>query len=119
MLKKNIRDQYLNTCSLGLSDTSRYNSNVQVGDVAHSYYNTLYGSKSIQDDNTRGYASVCTTMSNHIRRQEKEMLEEGKELEEFTHDFSEGLKRILQAIYANLSSCIISPTHAHHIRLRD
>ena len=34
--------QYLNSCSLGLSETSGYNSNVQVGDVAHIYYNTLY-----------------------------------------------------------------------------
>ena len=43
------------------------------------------------------------------------MLEEGAEIENIPHDFTEGLKRILQAIYANISSYIISPTLAHHI----
>ena len=115
MLKRGMGSQYLNTCSLGLSETSGYNSNVQVGDVAHIYYNTLYGSKSTQADDTRGYVGVCTAMTKRIKKQEKEALEEGENVESISHDFTEGLKRILQAIYANISSYIISPTLAHHI----
>ena len=115
MLKKSMGDQYLNTCSIGLSETSGYNSNLQIGDLAHVYYNTLYNTKSTQAADTRGYVSVCTAMTNCIRKQERELLEEGNGLEETAHDFSEGLKRVLQAIYANISSYIISPTLAHHI----
>ena len=78
MLKRNMGDQYLNTCSLRLSQTTGYNTNVQFGDVAHIYYNTLYGSKSTQKDDTRGYVSVCTAITNRINYQEKQMEEEKK-----------------------------------------
>ena len=83
--------------------------------MAHVYYNTLYLTKSTQAADTKGYVSVCTAMTNRIRKQEREFLEEGNGLEETAHDFSEGLKQVLQAIYANISSYIISPTLAHHI----
>jgi len=42
-------------------------------------------------------------------------LEGGADIENAPHDFTQGLKQILQAIYANISSYIISPTLAHHI----
>ena len=115
MLKRNMGDQFLNTCSLGLAQTSGYNTNVQVGDVAHVFYNTLYGSKSTQKDDTRGYLSVSTAITSRIIYQQKQLEEEKKDAEEVLPEFSEGLKRILQAIYANISSYIISPTMAHHI----
>ena len=114
-LKRTIGSQYINTCSLGLSETSGYNSNVQVGDAAHIYCDTLYGSKSTQADDTRGYVAVCTAMTKRIKKEGKEALEEGKDVENVPRDFTEGLKQILQAIYANISSYIISPTLAHHI----
>ena len=58
MLKRNMGHQLLNTCSLGLSESTGYNTNVQVGDIRHIFYNTLYGSKSTQKDDTRGYIAV-------------------------------------------------------------
>lgn len=115
MLKRSMGCQYLNTCSLGLSETSGYSSNVQVGDVAHIHYNTLYGSKSTQADDTREYVSVCMAMTNHIRKRETEALEKGTDVENIPHEFTEDLKQILQAVYTNISSYIISPTLAHHI----
>ena len=46
MLKRNMCDQLFNTCSLGPSEITGYTTNVQVGDINHIFYNTLYGSKS-------------------------------------------------------------------------
>ena len=59
-------DQFLNTFSLAVSGTFGYNTNLQIGDIAHVYYNTLYGSKSNQDTNTRGFVRLCNTLSRRM-----------------------------------------------------
>ena len=81
----------------------------------HIFYNTLYGSKSTQKDDTRGYIAVCNAISNRILNQEKEMEAEGEKLKESPPDFSEGLSRVLSALDSNVNANIISPTLSHCI----
>ena len=115
VVERKMGDQYLNTFSPTVSGTIGYNTNVQIGDVAHIYYNTLYGSKSTQDEDTRSYLRVCNELSRRIKRQQEKMKEEEEPQEETAPDFCEGLVRILSGIRAHINSYIISPTLGHHI----
>ena len=78
MLKRNTGDQLLNTCSLDLSESTGYNTNVQVGDIRQIFYNTLHGSKLTQKDDTKDYIAVFNAISNRILNQKKEMEAEGE-----------------------------------------
>ena len=78
MIKQNMGDMLLNTCIIGLSESNYCNTSVQVGYIAHICYNTLYGSKSNQKDDTRGYIAVCNAVSNRILNRDKEMEAEGE-----------------------------------------
>ena len=104
-------DQSLNTFSPQISGVFGYNTNVQVGDICHMYYNTLYGSKSNQDEDTRDFMSVCNTIARRIKKQ-KEMSEDSQDDKS---DFCEGLARIFSAIKAHLSSYVISAPLAYHL----
>ena len=71
VVERKMGDQYLNTFSPTVLGTIGYNTNVQIGDVAHIYYNTLYGTKSTQDEDTRSYLRVCNELSRRIKQQQE------------------------------------------------
>ena len=104
-------DQFLNIFSPSVSGVFGCNTNVQIGDVAHVYYNTLYGSKSNQDNNTRGFVRVYNTISRRIQRQ-REVLENNTESDP---GVIKRLSRVLCGIKAHISSYVISATLAYHI----
>ena len=79
------------------------------------YYTTLYGSKSTQDEDAKGYIKICNAMAKQIQRQEEAQKElEGDQLDT-PPDFCEGLARVLSGIRAHINSYIISPNLGHHI----
>ena len=69
VVERKMGDQYLNTFSPTVSGTIGYNTNVQIGDVAHIYYNTLYGSKLTQNNDTGSYLRVCNEFSRIMKQQ--------------------------------------------------
>ena len=71
VVERKMGDQYLNTFSPTVSRTIGYNTNVQIGDVTHIYYNILYGTKSTQAEDTRSYLRVCNELSRRIKRQQE------------------------------------------------
>ena len=91
--------QFLNIFSTAVSGEFGYNKNVQIGDVEHVYCNTLYGSKSNQDEDTRGFVRVCNTIARRIQRK-REVLENNTEAD---HDFIEGLSRVFFGIKVHIS----------------
>ena len=115
MLKRNMGDQLLNICSLGLSEINGYNTNVQVGDIRHIFYKTLYGSKSTQKDDTRGYIAVRNAISNHILKQEKEMELEGEKwknrhltlVKEFQEYYLQYLLMLMQILSVRLCHTLL------------
>ena len=59
------------------------------------FYDTLYRSKLTQKDDPRGYIAVCNAISK--LNQEKDMKEEGKNVQEMPPTVSEEISRILSA----------------------
>ena len=104
-------DQFQNTFNPAVSGTFGYNTNIQIGDVAHIYYNTMYGSKSNQDEDTKDFIKVCNVISRRLAAQkEKEENEEDS-----APEFIEGLSRVLIGIRAHISSYVIGAPLAYHL----
>ena len=104
-------DQFQNTFNSTVSGTFGYNTNIQIRDVAHIYYNTMYGSKSNQDEDTRDFIKVCNVISRRLAAQkEKEENEEDS-----TPEFIEGLSRVLIGIRSHISSYVIGALLAYHL----
>ena len=113
--KRLMGDQFLNTFSPAISGVFGYNTNVQIGSVSHMYYNTLYGSKSNQDDETRDFISVCNVIARRIKKQQ----ENNENDPNADPEFCEGLARIFVGIRAHLSSYVISAPLAYHLLTRE
>ena len=62
-------DQFLNVHNTIASYLFSCNTNIQIGEVDHMYYNTLYGSKSTQKENTRSFMNVSNALSRRITNQ--------------------------------------------------
>ena len=50
--KQEMGCQYINTYNMACSDVLNCNTNVQIRDISHVYYSTLYGSKSTQKEDS-------------------------------------------------------------------
>ena len=94
-----------------MSGTFGYNSNIQIGDVAHIYYNTIYGSKSTQDEDTKDFIKVCNVICRRIQLQR----ENEENIEDSAPEFIEGLSRILIGIRTHISSYVIGTPLAYHL----
>jgi hypothetical protein len=60
--KRYLPDLFLNCHSPGISGLFGYNSNIQLGDVGHIFYNTMYGSKSNQAEETKEFVDVANAL---------------------------------------------------------
>ena len=109
--KRLMGDQFLNVFCPTVSGVFGYNSNIQIGDVAHIYYNTLYGSKSTQDDDTKDFIKVCNVICRRIQSQR----DNEENIEDSAPEFIEGLSRILIGIRTHISSYVIGTPLAYHL----
>ena len=99
------------------------NTNIQIGQLDHVFYNTLYGSKANQAEETRSFMNVSNALARRINKKIKEnenlteMDIKKKDINqkiEKAPDFVEGLCRLLSdGITAHLSSIVVSAPLAH------
>ena len=91
------------------------NNNVTSGDKACFFYVTLYQTKHNQKEEAFNYHNICLALSKRIKRQQ-DMLREKTNNQEITekvsHDFAEGLSRMLASLYGQTSTSVLSSTMA-------
>ena len=66
--KRHLGSQYLNQHSIPISEVLACNTNVSIGDPSHTYYSTLYSSKSTQDEDKMIYQRVAASVGRRILR---------------------------------------------------
>ena len=116
-------DQFLNVHNTIASYLFSCNTNIQIGEVDHMYYNTLYGSKSTQKEDTRSFMNVSNALSRRITNQidkNKENISKVNDnrRQEDGHDFIEGLCCLLSGVTANLSSSVVSAPLGHVLMIK-
>ena len=104
--------QYLNSHQIFASDTLGCNTNLSIGDPVHTYYSTMYCSKSTQEEDKQVYQRIALQIGRRIERQRR--LAEGEGEEQRTDpSFVEGLGRILSGISASLITDKVAAPMAH------
>ena len=109
--------EYLNTFSPRISEMLACNTNVSIGDRAHTFYVTLYTSKDTNPEDKQLWQRVAASMGRRVWNQ---MVAHGRvhgSMEGFRlePDYGEGLGRLLTGINAALRNDIVSATMAHHL----
>ena len=117
MTKRNIGDQFMNQHNDIATLVLACNTNVNSADRSAFYYITYYQMKHNQTEEKLAYLAVCEGLSRRIRYQMKQMTEnpdaemDPRDLNR--PDSSEGLKRVLSAMYAHTSGLVVSAPMAH------
>ena len=95
------------------------NTNVNSADISCFYYFTLYQTKHNQTEEKLAYLAVCEGLSRRIDYQIRQLAENPDPNVDPTDthrpDSSEGLKRVLSAMYAHTSNLVVSATLAHYL----
>jgi hypothetical protein len=123
--QRTFGDQYLNTHNRIISNLFACNNNVQIGDIAHLFYNTLYTGKDTQRDDAQKWIDVSTSFSKCIvrearrRQQEQEASDgiDGVDTDE-EPDFLRGLSRLMSGVRSHMATTTISATMAHLLSTR-
>jgi hypothetical protein len=120
--KRIFGDQYMNTHNPIISDLFACNNNVQIGDMAHAFYNTLYTIKNTQGEDAQRWVHVSTNFSRGIireaTRRQQEQEASGTEDTGEEPDFLRGLCRLMSGVRSHMSSTTISATMAHLLSTR-
>ena len=116
--KRDVSDLFLNVHSTSILRWNGYNNNIQLGDPAHIFYNTLYTSKSAVDEDSKVHQNTLLFVKTKIEKD----LNQHYQLhpEEASHnivfnDFKNGLIRLLRGITGHLCESVISSNLAAHI----
>ena len=112
-LKRHQGSQYVNAHSIPISDILNCNTNVSTGDIAQLMYQTLYVSKSTQDDDDKPRQVVAARVIRSINRREE--MDRVNGASESEPDFVEGLKRMLSALNAATSRYTVSAPMAANL----
>eukprot|EP00562_Extubocellulus_spinifer_P032245 CAMPEP_0178709322 /NCGR_PEP_ID=MMETSP0699-20121125/17158_1 /TAXON_ID=265572 /ORGANISM="Extubocellulus spinifer, Strain CCMP396" /LENGTH=512 /DNA_ID=CAMNT_0020357741 /DNA_START=263 /DNA_END=1799 /DNA_ORIENTATION=- len=123
--ERTFGDQYMNTHNRIISNLIACNNNVQIGDIAHLFYNTLYTGKDTQRDDAQKWIDVSTSFSKCIvrearrRQQEQEASDgiDGVDTDE-EPDFLRGLSRLMSGVRSHMATTTISATMAHLLSTR-
>ena len=96
--------EYLNTFSPSISEVLACNTNILIGDCAHTFYITLYTSKDTNLEDRQMWQRVAASMGRRVWNQ---MVAHGREHGSFDGfylepDYGEGLGRLLTGINAAL-----------------
>jgi hypothetical protein len=106
--------QYVNPHNVQIFKAFNFNTNVQIGDVPHVFYSTLYTSKSTQEEDSEKQLRIGQVVIKRIKR----LLDENSDkCNKATSkpSFSEGLSRVLTGLNAASQRNLISATMAHLI----
>ena len=106
--------QFMNVHSKHISSALGCNTNVQMGDICHMFYRTMYTSKSTQAEDRRGLDYVYTAIFRRIAKMETNTHDQNEEYGSIPV-FTEGLSRLLPGIYSMTSHDVVSTTMAHLI----
>ena len=113
--KRNIGDQFMNVNNDIATTVLGCNNNVTSGDKACFFYVTLYQTKHNQKEEAFNYHNICLALSKRIKRQQdllREQADDQEITEEVSHDFAEGLSRMLASLYGHTSTNVLSSTMA-------
>ena len=110
--------QFLNTHHVAISDILACNTNVSTGDPNHTYYSTLYCSKSTQAEDKELYQRIALQIGRRIE-QHKVMAELDDEDTNTEPSFLEGLCRVLSGIQATITKDVVSSTMSHLMVCQD
>ena len=116
--ERHMGSQFLNEHSPVLTEVFGANSNLQVGNPAHLFYNTLYTSKNSQNEDQSRYNVIATSIIRRIVRlhQDARIQQDGSQDQA---DYLEGLCRFLSGMTAAMSKDIVSSTLAHWLLTHD
>ena len=116
--KRDVSDLFLNVHSISILQWNGYNNNIQLGDPAHIFYNTLYTSKSAVDEDTKLHQNTLVFVKNKIQKdlnQHYQMHPEADSQNLVFNDYKNGLIRLLRGITGHLCESVISSNLAAHI----
>jgi hypothetical protein len=77
--KRPMGSQFINAHSNPISEVFNFNTNIQIGDVSHVFYSTLYTSKSAQEEDSKKQLQIGRAVIKRI----KQLLEEKKSPSEY------------------------------------
>ncbi len=100
--------QFINAHNKAISNIFNFNTNIQIEDASQVFYNTLYTSKSTQDEDSEKQIRIGCAVIKRIKR----VLNEKHNGEP---SFGEGLSRVLSWLNAATTRNGISATMAHLI----
>jgi hypothetical protein len=72
--KQPLGCEYINQHSYAVSEVLNCNSNIQIGDLTHVFYSTLYTSKSTQDDDANQQKRIAMAIIRRLICQERMIL---------------------------------------------
>ena len=120
--ERSFGDQYLNVHSTAISNIFSCNSNIQVADIGHLFYSTIYSSKSTQSEDSKNYLFIsngfASTCQYQLEKRQRACNNESSDSCEDTSDFIEGLIRVMSGIRAHMASTIVSAPMAHLLATR-
>jgi len=118
MPERTFGDQFMNVFNQVISDIIACNNNVQIGDIGHVFYNTLYNTKNTQSDDSQNFLFISNGFARVFHAQIERREREGAASAEDAPDFVEGLIRVMAGIRAHMASTIVSAPMAHLLATR-
>lgn len=116
--KRCLSDIFINVHNPCVARWNGFNNNVQLGDPAHIFYNTLYTSKSAVDEDVRYHKQTLDSVLTKINKDSmtsSALTQEDNDTQSPLNDFRIGLGRLLVGITGHLHESVISPNLAAHI----
>jgi hypothetical protein len=116
--QRNAHDLFLNIHNTNIAAFNGFNNNIQLGDPAHIFYNTLYTSKNAVDEDTYRHQYTLEFVSRKIKKDMAAIMVESptEQIETVPlNDFKIGLGRLLVGITGHLHESVVSANLAAHI----
>ena len=109
--------EFLNTFSPTVSEVFACNTNVSLGDRAHTFYVTLYTSKDTNPEDKQVWQRVAASMGRRVWNQMVSYGRQNGNMQGFSleEDYGEGLGRLLTGINAALRNDVVSATMSHNL----
>ena len=122
--KRPMGCQFINTHNVHISRVFACNTNVQIGEPCHMYYNTNYTTKNTQEEDSDRFIRIGTQVCKSLVRRRTAAIERAVNSNtdipsDNDPDFAEGLSRMLSGIGASLSRAVCSSTMANLIVSND
>jgi len=119
MPNRDISDLFLNIHNSTILKWNGFNNNIQLGDPAHIFYNTMYTSKSAVDEDTKFHQNTLLFVKTKIEKDLNIYYQSHPSNNSqgivYFNDYKVGLIRLLRGITGHLCESVISANLAAHI----